>query len=280
MQRENNRAKLLTRRALFLAGGQVALLATLAGRMYYLQVVQAGRYAMLADDNRINIRLLAPPRGRILDRFGAVMADNRPTYSVELVAEQAGDIASTLNAVGTLIPLSDADHRRVLRDIKRKHSFVPVIIRDNLSWDEMARIEINTPELPGVSIEQGLTRFYPFGESAAHVLGYVAAVSEKELTGDDPLLELPGFRTGKDGIEKAYDIELRGSAGTSQVEVNARARARGRDRRAGAGADPRHGAAGHGGAPLPGGEERRLRRDGCLDRRCARSGVDAGLRFQ
>ena len=221
MQRENNRAKLLTRRALFLAGGQVALLATLAGRMYYLQVVQAGRYAMLADDNRINIRLLAPPRGRIFDRFGAVMADNRPTYSAELVAEQAGDIASTLNAVGTLIPLTDTDRRRVMRDIRRKHSFVPVIIRENLTWDEMSRIEVNTLELPGVSIEQGLTRFYPFAENAAHVLGYVAAVSEKELTGDDPLLELPGFRTGKDGIEKAYDVELRGSAGTSQVEVNA-----------------------------------------------------------
>ena len=221
MQRENNRAKLLTRRAIMLAGGQVALLATLAGRMYYLQVMQADRYAMLADENRINIRLLAPPRGRIVDRFGVALADNHPTYRVVVVAEQAGDLESTLNAVGTLIPLSDADRRRVMRDIRRKHSFVPVIVRDNLSWEEMARIEVNTLELPGVSIEQGLTRFYPFGDAASHVLGYVAAVSESELTGDDPLLELPGFRIGKDGIEKTYDLELRGSAGTSQIEVNA-----------------------------------------------------------
>jgi penicillin-binding protein 2 len=221
MQRENNRAKLLTRRAIMLAGGQVALLATLAGRMYYLQVMQADRYAMLADENRINIRLLAPPRGRIVDRFGVALADNHPTYRVVVVAEQAGDMESTLNAVGTLIPLSDVDRRRVMRDIRRKHSFVPVIIRDNLSWEEMARIEVNTLELPGVSIEQGSTRFYPFGEAASHVLGYVAAVSESELTGDDPLLELPGFRIGKNGVEKAYDLELRGSAGTSQIEVNA-----------------------------------------------------------
>jgi penicillin-binding protein 2 len=221
MQRENNRAKLLTRRAIMLAGGQVALLATLAGRMYYLQVMQADRYAMLADENRINIRLLAPPRGRIVDRFGVALADNHPTYRVVVVAEQAGDLESTLNAVGTLIPISDADRRRVMRDIRRKHSFVPVIVRDNLSWEEMARIEVNTLELPGVSIEQGLTRFYPFGERALHVLGYVAAVSESELTGDDPLLELPGFRIGKNGIEKVYDLELRGSAGTSQIEVNA-----------------------------------------------------------
>ena len=152
MQRENNRTKLLTRRAMLIGGAQVALLATLAGRMYYLQVVQADRYSMLADENRINIRLLAPPRGRIVDRFGVALADNAPTYRVVLVAEQAGDIPSTLDAVATLIPVSEADRHRVLRDIKRKHSFVPVAIRENLSWDEMARIEVNTLELPGVSI--------------------------------------------------------------------------------------------------------------------------------
>ena len=220
-ERDNNRTKLLTRRAVLLGGGQVALLSALAGRMYYLQVMQADRYGMLANENRINIRLLAPPRGRIVDRFGASLADNKLTYSVVLVSEQAGDIDSTLNAIGTLIPLSEFDRRRVLRDIKRKHSFVPVMIRENLSWEEMARIEVNTLELPGVSIEQGLSRYYPFGENAAHVLGYVAAVSEKELSGDDPLLELPDFRIGKNGVEKAFDLELRGSAGTSQVEVNA-----------------------------------------------------------
>ena len=108
----------------------------------------------------------------------------------------------------------------MLRDAKRKHTFIPVVVRANLSWDEMARIEVAIPELPGVSIEQGLLRYYPFGPTAAHVLGYVAAVSEKELTGD-PLLELPDFRIGKSGIEKSQDLELRGTAGTSQVEVNA-----------------------------------------------------------
>jgi penicillin-binding protein 2 len=222
MDRENNtKSQLLTRRALLLGGAQGVLLATLAGRMYYLQVVQADRYAMLADENRINIRLVAPPRGRILDRFGAVLADNRPTYRVVLVAEQAGDIPSTLNAVGTLIPVSETDRRRVLRDLHNKHSFVPVMIRENLSWEEMARIEVNTLELPGVSIEQGRLRHYPFADSVAHVLGYVAAVSEEELTGEDPLLELPDFRIGKSGAEKAHDLDMRGSAGTSQVEVNA-----------------------------------------------------------
>ncbi|HXS41443.1 MAG TPA: penicillin-binding protein 2 [Stellaceae bacterium] len=221
MAQDNNRSKLLTRRALLLAGGQLALLGTLAGRLYYLQVLQADRYAMQADENRINIRLLAPPRGRITDRFGVALATNQPTYRATLVAEQAGDVTATLDAVATLIPLSDADRRRVMRDIHNKLSFVPVVIRDNLSWDEMARIEVNTLELPGVSIEQALTRYYPFGEATSHVVGYVAAVSEQDLNADDPLLELPDFRIGKSGIEKAYDLDLRGTAGTSQVEVNA-----------------------------------------------------------
>jgi penicillin-binding protein 2 len=220
MNREKNKSKLLTRRALLIAGGQGALFAAIAARLYDLQVLQSDRYTMLADENRINIRLIAPQRGRILDRFGVHLADNRLTYSVVLVPEQTGDIQSTLDAVALLIPLTDADRHRVIRDVRRKHSFVPIALRENVSWEEMARIEVNTLELPGVSIEQGTMRNYPFGPTNSHIVGYVAAVSEKELTGD-PVLELPDFRIGKNGIEREYDLELRGSAGTRQIEVNA-----------------------------------------------------------
>ncbi|HLJ64589.1 MAG TPA: penicillin-binding protein 2 [Stellaceae bacterium] len=221
MKPENTRAKLFTRRAALLGGGQVALVATLIGRMYYLEVLRADQFQKLADDNRIAVRLLAPPRGRIVDRFGVKLADNRSTYRVVLVADEAGDIEQTLNAVNTLIPLTESDRHRVMRDVKRKHGFVPVVLRENLNWEEMARIEVNMLDLPGVSIEQGLIRSYPFGPAAAHVLGYVAAVSEDELDNDDPLLELPDFRIGKNGVEKSRDLDLRGSAGTSEVEVNA-----------------------------------------------------------
>jgi penicillin-binding protein 2 len=220
MQRDNRRLKVLTRRAALVVGGKAVLLAALAGRLYYLQIVQADRYAMLADENRINLRLLAPPRGRIVDRFGVPLATNRQNYRVALIADQVADVDATLDAVAALIPLSDSDRRRVIREIKRKHSFVPVSVRENLSWDEMARIEVNAPELAGVSIEQGLTRDYALGDMASHVIGYVAAVAEKDLTGD-PLLELPDFRIGKSGAEKTHDLALRGNAGTSQVEVNA-----------------------------------------------------------
>jgi penicillin-binding protein 2 len=220
MQREAQRHKVLTRRAAILAGGQAALLAALAGRMYQLQILDSDRYTVLADENRINLQLLAPARGRILDRFGVPLADNHQNYRLVIVPEQAGDIAATLDALGGLIEVGEAERHRVLREIRRKHPFVPVVVRANLSWDEMARVEVAIPELPGVAIEEGLTRSYPFGETASHAVGYVAAVAEAELNGD-PLLELPDFRTGKSGVEKSQDAELRGTAGTSQVEVNA-----------------------------------------------------------
>src|SRR5215469_2197321 len=182
MQREAQRHKTLTRRAALLAGGQAALLAALTGRMYQLQILESDRYAVLADENRINLQLLAPQRGRILDRFGVPLADNHQNYRLVIVAEQAGDIAATLDALASLIEVGEPDRRRVMREVRRKHPFVPIVVRTSLGWEDMARVEVAMPELPGVAIEQGLTRSYPLGLSAAHVIGYVAAVSEAELT--------------------------------------------------------------------------------------------------
>ncbi len=218
--KEQGRYKVLTRRAILLGGAQLGLVGSLIGRMYYLQVVEAQRYKVMAEENRINLRLLAPRRGRILDRFGVPLAVNDQNYRIVLVAEQAGDLESTLNAIGTLIPLDDTQRHKVMRDVHRKHSFVPVVVRENLSWDEVSRIEVNIDELPGVNIEVGLNRFYPFGQQASQIIGYVSPPAIAELTGD-PIMELPDFRIGKSGIEKAQDLELRGTPGASQIEVNA-----------------------------------------------------------
>jgi len=217
---DNERYRSFTRRSLIIGGGQAALFAVLAGRMYYLQVVEAERYAMLAEDNRINFRLLPPPRGRIVDRFGVPLAVNQQNYRVVLVREQARDVQRTLESLAEVIRLPEEEFERILREAKHKRAFVPVSVRDYLSWQEVSRIGVNAPDLPGVNIEVGQTRNYPFGESMTHVLGYVSAVNKHELTGD-PLLELPGFRIGKQGAEKQYDLQLRGAAGTSHLEVNA-----------------------------------------------------------
>lgn len=220
MRREADRQKVFTRRAALLASGKALLLAALAGRMYYLQVIEAPRYATLAEENRINLRLLPPPRGRILDRHARLLAGNEQTYRVTLVAEQARNVEAILDTLGTLLDIHSADRERIVREIRRKRSFVPVTILENLDWEAVARIEVNAPALPGVAIEEGQNRHYPYGEEFAHVLGYVAAVSESEVNGE-PLLQLPGFRIGKAGLEKTHDPVLRGSGGRSEVEVNA-----------------------------------------------------------
>jgi penicillin-binding protein 2 len=220
MLRDNERHKLFNRRTAMLAGGKALLLSVLAGRLYYLQVVESERYRTLADENRINLRLLPPLRGRIVDRFGDPIADNQQNYRVLLIPEDTRNLDVTLNALGQIIPIGDGERRRILRDIRRNRSFVPVTVRENLTWQSAAQIEVNAPDLPGIMIDVGQSRSYPHGEDIAHVLGYVAAVSPKDQTGD-PLLDLPGFRVGKAGLERVHDMALRGKGGSSQVEVNA-----------------------------------------------------------
>lgn len=219
MYHDNDRAKLFSRRAMMLAGGKATLVVGLAARMYYLQVMEADKYAMQAEDNRITTRLLAPPRGLILDRNGVAMAINQQNYRVMVVAEQTPSLDYTLDALAKIIPIGESERARIHKEARRRRRFVPVSVRENLTWEEVARVEVNAPDLPGIIIDVGQSRYYPMESLGAHILGYVAAVSENDLT-DDPLEELPGFRIGKGGVEKVYDMALRGRAGTSSLEVN------------------------------------------------------------
>lgn len=222
MNRDPDRHKLFARRAAILAGGKALLISALAGRLYYLQVVEADKYATLADENRINLRLLPPPRGRIVDRFGRPIAENQQNYRLQLVPEdvKGRDIEEVLASVRQIVELSDNDRRRIIREVRRNRAFVPITLRENLDWSEVARLEINAPDLPGVMIDVGRSRSYLYGDQISHVLGYVAPVAEDDKD-DDPLLKLPGFRIGRAGVEKVHDLSLRGTGGSSQVEVNA-----------------------------------------------------------
>ena len=212
--------KVFTRRALILGGGKLALVGALVSRLYYLQIVESDRYELLSRDNQFNLELLPPIRGRILDRNGIALADNQDNFRIEIVREQAEDVVKTLDMLATIIDVPEWEVKRVLKEVRRKRAFVPVTVVENLTREEIARVAVNTPYLPGLRIEVGRTRRYPFADTAVHVTGYVAAVSESELTGD-PVLELPDFRIGKSGIEKVRDLEMRGTAGRRQVEVNA-----------------------------------------------------------
>ncbi len=223
MNPEKIRARHFSRRAALMLGGQCLVMGGLAARLYYLQVVESERYATLAEENRINFGLIAPPRGFIVDRLGDYLAINVQNYRVVLVREQAenaGGLDTVLQKLVQLIDLDEATVERIRREAERRLAFVPITVAEHLSWSEVSRIGVNQPDLPGVSIDVGQTRHYPFQDALAHIIGYVAAVSESDQTGD-PLLELPGFKIGKNGIEKHYDLALRGTAGTRKVEVNA-----------------------------------------------------------
>jgi penicillin-binding protein 2 len=220
VNQEKLRTRLFTRRAALLAGMKVVLLGTLAGRMYQLQVVESDRFTVLAKDNAISPRILEPIRGRIFDRFGVPLAENDHNYRVIVVAEQTKSLGETLDQLARYIPLSDDDRTRILEESKRKRAFMPIEVSQNLKWAEVTGIEVNSPDLPGVEIEVGQRRRYVQAHGLAHILGYVAAVAESDLNGDQ-LLELPGFRIGKNGIERQYEERLRGQAGRTKVEVNA-----------------------------------------------------------
>ncbi|HRE62080.1 MAG TPA: penicillin-binding protein 2 [Micropepsaceae bacterium] len=218
------RAKTFTRRSLVMGGGVVTLFAALTGRIYHLQVVERERYAMLAEDNRVNVQLLPPLRGRIFDRFGVELASNRQNYRAVLIPEKAESVERALDALAAYIPISDNQRQKALREARRNKPFTPITVAENLTWEQFASLNLNIPDLSGVEPDVGDTRHYPFGPQLSHVLGYVAAVSERDLENtddDDPLLRIPGFRIGKQGVERAVDRDLRGKAGVRQIEVNA-----------------------------------------------------------
>lgn len=217
---EERRRVIFTRRAALLGAIQLGAFGFLAQRLYRLQVEEGARYATLAEENRVSARLFAPPRGRILDRNGKVVAGNRLNWRALIVSEQAVDVGATLETFSKIVPLGDHDRTRIERDIRRNRRFVPVILREFLTWEEMARIEVNAPDLPGITVDMGTTRIYPETEHLAHVVGYVAAPAESDV-GDDPLVQLPGIRIGRAGVERFHDRILRGRAGAVEVEVNA-----------------------------------------------------------
>jgi len=222
-KKDKSRYTAFTRRTLGVGGGMSLVFAVLAGRLYQLQIRDGEEYLTASEDNRVSQRPIAPPRGRILDRFGAEMATNRRNYRVMIVAEQAKQgVRQALDQIGKVIQLSDLQKKKILADVAKNKKFVPVPVVENLSWEEFSRINLHLPYLPGVQPDFGETRDYPFGKEMVHVLGYVASVSQDDLKDDtDPLLDLPGYRIGKRGIEKAFDREVRGQAGDSRVEVNA-----------------------------------------------------------
>jgi penicillin-binding protein 2 len=217
-------ARQIGRRSVVLGGIFVGTGAVLAARMRYLQVERADDFRLLAEENRINIRLLPPARGLIFDRAGVLLAANEQNYRITLVREDAGDVDAVLAELARIVNLDLVTLDRARREIDRRPPFVPVTVADRLSWAEVSAVAVNAPALPGVNPEVGLSRIYPMGGDFSHVVGYVGPVSDYylEQTGDtDPVLQIPDFQVGRNNIEARMEHELRGRAGTKRVEVNA-----------------------------------------------------------
>ena len=223
MNRDMERHKEFSRRALILGAGKIFIFSTLASRLIYLQVVEQKKFKTLSDQNRISLRLLPAQRGEIVDRFGVPMAINRQDFRAFLIPEQSQDAEDIIDRLAKLIPISSNEKKSILKDIKVHKSFTPILVKENLTWEDMSKVELNLPYLPGVSMEEGEIRSYPLGPATAHAIGYIGKVSKSEVT-DDPLMRIPGFRIGKTGIEKKYETELRGNAGKVQAEVNVHGR--------------------------------------------------------
>ncbi|MYM56995.1 penicillin-binding protein 2 [Thalassovita mangrovi] len=217
----------ISRRALLLGGAQIGFGGLLALRMRYLQVDQADEFRLLAEENRINIRLIAPARGEIFDRQGAVIAKNEPSYRLTMVREDAGDVDEVIRRLSALVELDEEELNRALAEMKRSAPFLPVTVADRVSWEAISRVAVNAPALPGITPEVGLSRHYPLGPDFAHVTGYVGPVSDYDLSkmeDPDQLLRIPRFQIGKVGIEAKLEDQLRGKAGAKRVEVNAAGR--------------------------------------------------------
>jgi penicillin-binding protein 2 len=223
---ENTHRK-LTRRSLVLGGLQLAFVGGLAARMRYLQVDQADQFRLLAEENRINIRLIPPARGEIFDRNGEVLAQNTPSYRITIVREDAGDVDRVIADLQKLVALDPEDLERARAEMRRSPPFLPITLADQIGWEDISRVAVNAPALPGITPEVGLTRVYPRLDDFAHVVGYVGPVSDYDLSrieDPEPVLRIPRFQIGKVGFEAKREQNLRGKAGAKRVEVNATGR--------------------------------------------------------
>ena len=217
----------MVRRGVLIFALQGIFVAGLAARMRFLQIDQADQYRLLAEENRINVRLVPPSRGLVYDRDGLLIASNVQNYRAVIIREDVENLESLLNNLQTLLKISD-EKKQAIRKLVLKHSpFVPITVLNNLSWSNVAKISVNAPVLHGLTADVGLNRHYPRGADYAHLLGYVGPVSDfdlKKRDDNDPLLKIPRFQIGKTGVEAKLERALRGNAGTKRIEVNAKGR--------------------------------------------------------
>ena len=212
-----------SRRAVLLGAGQGLVGVALAGRMAWLAVAENEHYTTLSESNRVNMTLVPPRRGWIVDRNGAPIANNRTDFRVDIIPDRLEDKDRVLALLRDILKLPPEEIDRLVSDLDHAAGFQPVQVAENLDWERFAAVSVRLPELPGVAPTRGFSRSYPAGAAVAHLTGYVGAASAEQYKAThDQLMVTPGFKLGKDGLEKTLEKTLRGVAGQKRVEVTAR----------------------------------------------------------
>ncbi|PHR59212.1 MAG: penicillin-binding protein 2 [Robiginitomaculum sp.] len=221
MARDDDIAAKFTRRSIVFGTAGFLGFVGLSARLYQLQVLESGKYRGLSEENQFNYHLLVPSRGRILDRSARILATNIENFGLLLMPEQVTDLDALLSRLSRIIPLSEARKANIRKSFAKRGLRAPIRVANNMNWASFARVNLWLPDLPGIHPDVGEVREYPDGSDFAHVIGYVGRVPPEQARGAGALLRHPGFRIGRTGIERNYDLDLRGNPGALKVEVNA-----------------------------------------------------------
>jgi penicillin-binding protein 2 len=212
-----------SRRMLVVGGAQLAVAGALIGRMGWLAIKENEKYNLLSEDNRVQLIIVPPRRGWIVDRAGKPIAINRSDFRVDLIPERMVDPEGELTLLAQLLALGPDQVDRIRREVREARGFQPVQVAENIPYDRYAAVTVRMPELPGIEPARGFTRFYPAGAAVGQLIGYVGAANAKEYEAEkNPLLITPGFKIGKEGLEEVLEQRLRGIPGGQRVEVSAR----------------------------------------------------------
>ncbi|MEH6661877.1 MAG: penicillin-binding protein 2 [Parasphingorhabdus sp.] len=212
-----------TRRATVIGGLQVGVGVLLAARMAYISVAENERYKLLSESNRVNLTLVPPRRGWLIDRNGKPIANNKTDFRIDIIPDRLRDKEKTVATLANLLALDAEELERINKELEQASSFQPVQVATGLDSEQYAAVSVRLPDLPGVSPRQGFSRNYPSGPAIGHLVGYVGIASAEDYKENpDPILITPGYKIGKDGLEKMFEDRLQGKPGAKRVEVTAR----------------------------------------------------------
>ncbi|UAB79756.1 penicillin-binding protein 2 [Erythrobacter sp. SCSIO 43205] len=210
------------RRVAVIGGIQASVALLLAGRMGYLSIAENEKYRLESESNRVNLTLIPPRRGWILDRNGAPLASNRADFRVDVIPDRLADPEKTIEQIGEVLELEPDRITDLKTKVTGTRGFAPVEVASGLEYDQFAALSVRLPDMQGVVPQRGFSRFYPTASTVGHLIGYVGPANAEEYEQDrDPILITPGHKIGKDGLEKQFEQRLRGTPGARRVEVTA-----------------------------------------------------------